>query len=63
MAYLFTDESGKLVELSPIPGMNAPAALERRRQLQKITKKSVIAWAHMGGDNPELLMKQIKHVR
>lgn len=52
--YLYTDKKGKVVELKNIKSGNGDKALVYRKILEKKLKKVVIAWAHMGGDNPEI---------
>jgi len=57
--YIFTDKKGNLIERCVfigtfgVDGFEAgKEALKRRAELEKKLGKTVIAWAHMGGDNP-----------
>jgi len=54
--YIFTDENGKYLDKVTITGSSTPGteALKFRVNLQKKLGDNVkvLAWAHMGGDNP-----------
>jgi len=58
MLYLFTDIGGrKVVDIKTCIAdqrheTNSRAALAHKALLEKKLKIEVVAWAHMGGDNP-----------
>lgn len=62
--YIFTDENGKVLDKLTITGSYAEGctpgieAIKFRVNLQEQLGKKVIAWAHMGGDNPEPTIKE-----
>lgn len=54
MAYLFTDQKGRTIEIVNDDEWFAHHAEAYRTMLKRKLGKTIVSWAYMGGSNPNL---------
>lgn len=59
--HLFTNEKGTVLEIKDLGYGKGKEALAYRKKLSKKLGKEVIAWAHMGGDNPDAKVRKLEN--